>query len=93
MLQDVEYFKARLGKIDGLEDAGDHLVSVIKKMTAPPPPPVPEVAPQLPPTTETTNQTEEGKKSAEDKPPESEAGEGTAAQTDKKVEGGDANKA
>jgi len=54
---------------------------------------MPEVAPQLPPTTDTTNQTEEGKKSAEDKPPESEAREGTAAQTDKKVEGGDASKA
>ncbi|KAL2172542.1 hypothetical protein VTG60DRAFT_5296 [Thermothelomyces hinnuleus] len=94
MLQDVEYFKSRLGKIDGFEDAGDHLVSVIKKMTAPPPPPPPEPASQSPPATETPNGGEEGKKLAgEGQPPDPHLQESTAAQAEKKGEGNDASPA
>ncbi|KAK3325399.1 Vps54-like protein-domain-containing protein [Apodospora peruviana] len=40
MLRDVEYLQSRLGKIDGFEDAGDHLVNIIsrKEIKAPPAP-------------------------------------------------------
>ena len=41
MLRDVGFFQSRLGKIDGFEDAGDYLLSVIKskdfKVTTPAP--------------------------------------------------------
>lgn len=30
MLRDVEFFESRLGKIDGFEDAGEHLTNIIK---------------------------------------------------------------
>jgi vacuolar protein sorting-associated protein 54 len=47
MLRDVDFFQSHLGKIDGFEDAGDYLVSVIKskQISAPPPPPTPPPAP------------------------------------------------
>ncbi|KAK4105080.1 Vps54-domain-containing protein [Parathielavia hyrcaniae] len=50
MLRDVEFFQSRLGKIDGFEDAGGHLVNIIKskKIAAPPEPPVVEPAPPAP---------------------------------------------
>ncbi|KAH6626427.1 vacuolar protein sorting-associated protein 54-like protein [Chaetomium sp. MPI-SDFR-AT-0129] len=50
MLRDVEYFQSRLSKIDGFEDTGDHLVSIImsKQVTAPAPPPTPPAATPAP---------------------------------------------
>jgi vacuolar protein sorting-associated protein 54 len=33
MLSDVEYFNARIGKIDGSDDLGDHLIQVVKAKT------------------------------------------------------------
>ncbi|KAK3378519.1 Vps54-like protein-domain-containing protein [Podospora didyma] len=65
MLRDVEFFQSRLGKIDGFEDAGDYLLSVIKSKDfkvstqapapaapAPVPVPVPASAPNPIPGTE-----------------------------------------
>ncbi|KAL2269730.1 hypothetical protein VTJ83DRAFT_1914 [Remersonia thermophila] len=51
MLRDIELFRTRLGKIDGFEDAGDYLASVIrsKMVTAPPPPSPPPPPPPPPP--------------------------------------------
>ncbi|KAK3308597.1 Vps54-like protein-domain-containing protein [Chaetomium strumarium] len=46
MLRDVEFFQSRLGKIDGFEDAGEYLVSVIKSKQISAPPPPPASAPQ-----------------------------------------------
>ncbi|KAL2152056.1 hypothetical protein VTH82DRAFT_5240 [Thermothelomyces myriococcoides] len=96
MLQDVEYFKSRLGKIDGFDDAGDHLVNVIRKLAAPPPPPTPEPVPQSPPppATAAPNGGDEGKKVAgEGQPPDPHSQEGTATQVEKKAEGNDAGTA
>lgn len=87
MLRDVEYFRSRLGKIDGFEDAGEYLVSIIRKkvVMAPAPPPAPEPEPaSSPPLTAATpspapaSPTEgaEGKKSAEEQSTEPQAIEG-----------------
>lgn len=54
MLRDVEYFQSRLSKMDGFEDAGEHLTNIIKSRgvkppTAPPALPTPS-EPAAPPT-------------------------------------------
>lgn len=54
MLRDVEYFQSRLSKMDGFEDAGEHLTKIIKSRevkppAAPPAPPTPS-EPAAPPT-------------------------------------------
>lgn len=33
MLSDVQFFKSRIDKLDGADDLGDHLVSVVKSKT------------------------------------------------------------
>ncbi|KAK4204244.1 putative vacuolar protein sorting-associated protein 54 [Triangularia verruculosa] len=39
MLRDVEFFESRLGKIDGFEDAGEHLLKIINSKTVKEPTP------------------------------------------------------
>lgn len=47
MISDVEYFKAKIDKLDGSGDLGDHLVGIVQaksvasspKSESPPPPP------------------------------------------------------
>ncbi|EQL32326.1 hypothetical protein BDFG_05459 [Blastomyces dermatitidis ATCC 26199] len=60
MISDVEYFKAKIDKIDGSGDLGDHLVGIVraksvasspKPQSSPSPPPAQEVE-QLPPPAE-----------------------------------------
>lgn len=53
MLRDVEYFQSRLSKMDGFEDAGDHLANIVKSRevkppAAPPAPPTPSEPPSEP---------------------------------------------
>lgn len=44
MLRDAEYFKTRVGGLDGAYDAGDHIIKVVqdkdvpRSSTSPPPP-------------------------------------------------------
>jgi vacuolar protein sorting-associated protein 54 len=37
MLRDAEYFKARIGGLDGAGDAGDYLVNLVKEKAVPRP--------------------------------------------------------
>lgn len=78
MFQDIDFFKAKLGKIDGFEDAGEHLEKIIrakeiKSSPAPTPaPPAPSTASPAPapapvsetPTPAATEPTEDKEKSS-----------------------------
>jgi vacuolar protein sorting-associated protein 54 len=67
MLRDVEFFQSRLGKFDGFEDAGDHLMNIIKSKKITAPEPVPEPAPPAPaPAPAAAEGGEEGKTPAEE---------------------------
>ncbi|KAL2018322.1 hypothetical protein VTK56DRAFT_925 [Thermocarpiscus australiensis] len=75
MLRDVEYFQSRLGKIDGFEDAGEHLMKIIKSKEVSAPEPAPESAP---PPAPASGKEEDGEKSAEDQAePQAQAGAGS----------------
>jgi len=45
MLRDAEYFKSRIGTLDGAGDTGDYIIKIVKEKNVPkviPPAPVPE---------------------------------------------------
>ena len=46
MLRDAEYFKSKIGSIDGAGDAGDHLISLIKDKNVPRPKVAPTPTPE-----------------------------------------------
>ncbi|KAK4127633.1 Vps54-domain-containing protein [Parathielavia appendiculata] len=68
MLRDVEYFQSRLGKIDGFEDAGDHLLNIIKSKKIVTPEPVTATAPPAPAPAADPEEGEDGGRPAEEQP-------------------------
>jgi vacuolar protein sorting-associated protein 54 len=92
MLRDVEFFQSRLGKFDGFEDAGDHLLNIVKSKKITAPEPVPDPAPPAPaPAPAAAEEGDEGKKPAEENP--ASQPQAAAGPVEKNGEAGDASKA
>lgn len=69
MLRDIGHFEARLGSLDGFEDAGEYLRGIVKakEVASPPPPPAAPVAEQ-PGETKKAGEAEEKPTEAEKEP-------------------------
>ena len=65
MLQDVEFFSSRLGKIDGFGDAGDFLTNIANSKEVKPKTPPPEPAKETE-DSENKDEPEEAKKTDDD---------------------------
>ncbi|KAF7877071.1 uncharacterized protein EAF02_008291 [Botrytis sinoallii] len=65
MLCDAQYFKTRIGSLDGANDAGDYIIKIVQDKNVPrnPTPPLPATI--APPDTQTTPPTEEAQPVAE----------------------------
>lgn len=64
MLRDAEYFKTRIGSLDGANDAGDYIIKIVHDKNVPrsssttPPPDTAQVTPPpegIPPPTQNAN--------------------------------------
>jgi vacuolar protein sorting-associated protein 54 len=78
MLRDAEYFKSRIGGLDGAKDAGDYIVNIVKDKLVP----IAKVTPQEP-APATTNGKTSSESSTEPKAEEEKAED----KEDTKVEG------
>jgi vacuolar protein sorting-associated protein 54 len=61
MLRDVEYFKTRIGGLDGAGDIGDYMVRLVKEKSVPR-----AVIPEPPAATSTNGTTASSERAAED---------------------------
>ena len=85
MVRDAEYFKTRIGGLDGAGDTGDYIVNLVKEKNVPKPM---APAPPLPP--EKLGATTNGKNSAET--PSETTVEGGEAENDSPEAGKDSEK-